>query len=159
MKRFTVLTVILMALLLLGVSAAAAREQVSLQAQFGHAELVSASCVGPVCEFVFEGSGTVNIMGRVTAVATITQDFGVRPCNPTTGQITFTGETGTISLGESGSVCQGTNPNGLPAFIYGEWEVTGGTGEFSGMTGSGTNFGPITPGQGPVVHYRGTVSH
>ena len=41
-----------------------AQNLVALQGDLNQSTLVSQTCNGGVCDFVFEGSGTVNIMGR-----------------------------------------------------------------------------------------------
>ena len=75
------------------------------------------------------------------------------------GQITFSGATGSITLADTGTVCGNTaSPWLYPATIASTWEITGGTGQFSGITGSGTSQGTIG-GNGPVVHFTGTVSY
>jgi hypothetical protein len=114
--------------------------------------LVSISCNGGVCEAVFEGSGTVNIMGPVTVTTHVVQDFNITPCNPAVVDATFVGATGTVTYSYScASVCQ-THP----ATIAGVWTLTGGTGQFSGIVGGGSDQGTIA-GNGPNVHSSGVV--
>ena len=109
-------------------------------------------CEGDVC--MFKGTGTVNIMGPVTVTITVVQDFSGYPCDPYTAETTFVGATGSITISDTaGWVCPSV---GGPATIQGVSNVTGGTGEFSGIIGSGADQGTIGP-QGPNVHLTGVV--
>jgi len=107
---------------------------------------------------VFEGSGTVNIMGPITWTVNVTQDFNGYPCNPAVGtQYTLVGATGSITMADTcGAVCPSATKSGAPYTIETVWNVTGGTGAFSGIIGSGTNQGTIT-GNGPNLHLSGIV--
>jgi len=135
-----------------GATTAHAQRLRALEGNLHSSRLVSISCNGGVCEGVFEGSGTVNVMGPVTVTTHVVQDFNITPCNPGTADVTFVGATGTITYSYScGSVCQ-THP----ATIAGVWTVTGGTGEFSGIVGGGSDQGTIA-GNGPNVHSSGVV--
>ena len=130
---------------------------VAFNAQLNQTTLVSQSCNGGVCNSVFEGSGAVNIMGAVTWTANTVQDFNVTPCNTALADITFVGTTGSITVSNScGTVCPSATHNGLPNTIESVWNVTGGTGQFGGITGSGLEQGTIT-GNGPVIHLNGVV--
>jgi len=130
---------------------------VAFNAQLNQSTLVSQSCNGGVCNFVFQGSGAVNIMGAVTWTANVVQDFNITPCNTASADITFVGTTGSITVSDScGTVCPSATHNGFPATIEAVWNATGGTGQFSGITGSGTDQGTIT-GNGPVIHLNGVV--
>jgi len=130
---------------------------VAFNAQLNQSTLVSQSCNGGVCNSVFQGSGSVNIMGAVTWTANTVQDFNITPCNTATADITFVGTTGSITVSNScGTVCPSATHNGFPATIEAVWNATGGTGQFSGITGSGINQGTITP-TGPVIHLNGVV--
>ena len=130
---------------------------VAFNAQLNRTSLVSQSCNGGVCNAVFEGSGSSNIMGAITWTANTVQDFNVTPCSTALADITLVGTTESITVSDScGTVCPSPTGNGFPATIESVWNVTGGTGQFSGITGSGTNQGTITP-NGPVVHLNGVV--
>ena len=103
---------------------------------------------------VFVGNGTVNIMGPVTVTIVVAQDFSGYPCDPYTSQATFVGATGSITISDTaGWVCPSV---GGPATIQGVSNVTGGTGEFSGIIGGGADEGTIA-GNGPHVHVSGVV--
>ena len=118
---------------------------------------VSSVCNGDVCETVFEGRGTVNIMGSVTVTIDVVQDNSGYPCDPYTSVATFVGNTGSITISDAaGWVCPSATGFGRPATIQGVSTVTGGTGEFSGIIGSGADQGTIA-GNGPNVHVTGIV--
>ena len=106
---------------------------------------------------VFVGSGTANIMGPVTVTITVMQDFSGDPCDPYTAEYTLVGATGSITFSDvAGWVCPSATRSGLPLTIQGVWNVTGGTGEFRGIIGSGNDQGTIA-GNGPHVHLSGIV--
>ena len=118
---------------------------------------VSSVCNGDVCEFVFEGRGTVNIMGSVTVTIDVVQDLSGYPCDPYTSEATFVGAGGSITISDTaGWVCPSATHNGFPGTIQGVWNVTGGTGQFSGIIGSGADQGTIA-GNGPNVRLSGIV--
>jgi len=153
------------ALLTLTAGFAAALAPITAHAQSaraieGHLErttLVSQTCNGGVCTVVFEGSGSVNIMGRVSWTTTVVQDFNITPCNPAVSESTAVGATGSITLTDTcGIVCPSATHFGFPFTISTVWNVTGGTGEFSGITGSGNSQGTIA-GNGPNVGLSGIV--
>jgi hypothetical protein len=119
--------------------------------------LVSQSCNGGVCDFVFEGSGAVSIMGQVTVTTHVVQDFNVTPCNTGIAEATFVGATGSVTYTYTcGSVCPSATRFGGPYTIQGIWNITAGTGQFSEIVGSGSDQGTIA-GNGPNVHSSGVV--
>src|SRR5438552_4822350 len=119
---------------------------------------VSSVCNGDVCEFVFEGRGTVNIMGSVTVTIDVVQDLSGYPCNPYTSVATFIGDTGSITISDAaGWVCPSATHSGFPGTIQGVSTVTGGTGQFSGIIGSGADQGTIAGNGNPNVHVTGIV--
>ena len=65
----------------LAITTADAQTLWALEGNLHHSRLVSITCNGGVCDIVFEGSGTVNIMGPVTVTTHVVQDFSVPPCN------------------------------------------------------------------------------
>jgi len=104
----------------------------------------------------FAGTGTVNIMGAVTVTIDVVQDFSGSPCNPYTAETTFVGATGSITISDTcGWVCPSAHFNG-PGTIQGVWNVSGGTGQFSGIIGSGSDQGTIA-GNGPNARWSGVV--
>jgi hypothetical protein len=158
MRRVTALALGAAMLALAGAAPALADDTVSFHAQVNQTSLVSQSCNLGVCNLGFEGSGAANIMGPFTLTNHVLQDFTVTPCNPITGDHTLVGATGSITIADTGTVCRNSaSPSGFPFTISSTWEITGGTGEFSGITGSGTSQGTIG-GNGPVVHFTGSVS-
>jgi hypothetical protein len=158
MRRLIAITVITGTLALAGAAPGLADETVSFHAQANQTSLVSQSCAAGVCDLVFEGSGAANIVGPFTLTSHIVMDFTVTDCNPFTAEHTLVGATGSITIADAGTVCQNPDsPSGFPFTISGSWEIIGGTGEFRGISGSGTSQGTIA-GNGPVVHFSGTVS-
>ena len=139
------------------ITTADAQSSAAMQGNLHQTRQVSISCNGGVCDIVFEGSGTVNIMGPVTVTYHVVQDTNVTPCNPGTSEITFVGATGSITTTDTcGIVCPSATHFGGPGTINTVWNITGGTGEFSGITGSGTYQGTIA-GNGPNVQLSGIV--
>jgi len=132
---------------------------VSFEAEFNRTDLLSASCDQGVCDLVFQSSGSANIMGPITAVGHIVQDLTVTPCNTALAEVELIGAAGSITLTDvEGTVCPSRSPSGFPGSISANWEVTGGTGEFDGISGSGFSRG-TTDANGPVVHLSGTVTY
>jgi hypothetical protein len=143
---------------LLAATTANAQNLVAFEGNLQQSRLVSQSCNGGVCDYMFEGSGTVNIMGAITWTNHVIQDFNGYPCFPAViTEAVLVGATGSITLSDScGTVCPSGTHSGAPYTIESVWNVTGGTGAFSGIIGSGTNQGTIG-GNGPNVHLSGTV--
>lgn len=144
-----------------GTAPALAQETVVFQAQSNQPIFVSAECpegVEGVC-FNFEASGAANIMGPVSWTINVVQESLPPPCTNVTSEITLVGATGTITLSTSEVVCPGPTPFGFPFLSSGDWEITGGTGEFSGITGSGTGRAVILPNGKNTVHFSGSVSY
>ena len=134
------------------ITTAYAQNLVAVEGNLHSTRLVSQVCIGGVCDTVFEASGTVNIMGPVTVTTHVVQDFNITPCNPAVADFTLVGATGTVTYSYTcGSVCL-THP----ATIAGVWTVTGGTGQFSGIVGGGSDQGTIA-GNGPNVRSSGVV--
>lgn len=128
-------------------------------AQLARSGLPSVSCHLGVCEIESVGSGAANIMGPITFSAHVVQDFTALPCPTVIATLDLVGRTGSISLADvAGTACPLPGPETVPAWIFSEWEVIGGTGEFAGIEGSGTSSGPIVS-QGPRVHVRGSVAY
>src|SRR4029077_19707685 len=139
-----------------GATTAHAQNVVPFNATTNQFTLVSEVCNGSVCDLVFEGNGTVNIMGPVAVTVHVAQDFSGYPCFPAPNETTFVGATGSITVSDTcGTVCPST---GRLYTIQGAWNVTGGTGQFSRIDGSGRGQGTINPqGHGPHVHLTGVV--
>jgi hypothetical protein len=105
----------------------------------------------------FAGTGTVNIMGAVTVTINVVQDLSGYPCDPYIAETTFVGATGSITISDTcGWVCPSATRFGGPGTIQGVWNITGGTGQFSGIIGSGADQGTIA-GSGPNVQWSGIV--
>lgn len=111
---------------------------------------ISLEIVGDQLTIEAEGFGHSRLLGAVTTKTVVTQDLGPG-CQPASGEITFFAEGGTIDLEFESIVCHTT--------IDGPWTVTGGTGEFAGITGGGTHTGsPSHSGHDPaVLHWEGTL--
>ena len=134
-----------------------AQSLVALEGIIQQTRQVSITCNGGVCTAVFEASGSVNIMGRVSWTFTVVQDTNITPCNPAVAEATAVGATGSITTSDTcGIVCPSATHSGFPFTISDVFNVTGGTGQFSGITGSGTGQGTIA-GNGPNVHLSGIV--
>lgn len=117
---------------------------------------LSETCNDGVCTFVFQGTGTSNFMGPISWTGTVVQDFNVTPCNTVQAEITVVGATGSITVSDAcGIVCPGVGV-GSPNTIQSVWNMTGGTGEFTGITGSGTTQGTIDD-QGLVLRLKGVL--
>jgi len=161
MKTTSKISTLIMAIAVTGILAfggattAHAQSLVKFEATTHQLTLTSSVCNGDVCEFVFEGRGTVNIMGPVTVTIDVVQDLSGYPCDPYTSEATFVGASGSITISDTaGWVCPSV---GGPGTIQGVSTVTGGTGQFSGIIGSGADQGTIA-GQGrPNVHLTGVV--
>jgi hypothetical protein len=144
---------------LLAATTAHAQSLVAFDATSHQNTIVSIVCNGDVCDIVFEGTGTVNIMGPVTVTSHVVQDMSGYPCDPGTAEVTYVGASGSITTSyAAGWVCPSATRSGFPYTIQGVWSVTGGTGQFSGIIGSGADQGTINPeGHGPTVHSTGVV--
>jgi hypothetical protein len=142
-----------------GATTAYAQNVVAFDATANQLTLTSEVCNGSVCDLMFEGNGTVNIMGPVTVTIHVAQDFSGYPCFPAPSEATYVGATGSITVSDTcGTVCPSATRSGFPYTIQGGWNVTGGTGQFSGISGSGSDQGTINPqGHGPNVHLSGIV--
>jgi hypothetical protein len=101
-----------------------------------------------------EGSGTSALLGPITITATVTQSPG-SPCDQFHGVFDLVASGGTVQISSQGTVCS------PPGMITGNWTVTGGTGDFAGAVGSGTENGkPSFLGNDPVIdHWEGTLSY
>lgn len=115
-------------------------------------ELVSMSCTGPVCTFVFSGSGG-STLGPVTDTITVVQNFASTPCPTFTSTHTFSFAAGTLTSVASGTVC--ATPGDVP-IINATGPITGGTGALATTSGTLTSEGVIGP-KGPVVRFHGTL--
>ncbi len=158
MKRIIVITAVL--LIALGsATAVAAADNVAFEAELHHFSAPAGTCVDGVCDFESHGYGFTNLMGPVTVSVEFTWDFTTSPCS-TLDPIEFTlvGATGSITTVGSGVICPSLSPSEFPQFFSAVGEITGGTGEFGGISGSPTSQGTVGP-NGPVVHMSGTVSY
>jgi hypothetical protein len=111
----------------------------AFQARLDTSTITLVGCNGDVCNYVFEGTGSANIMGRVTWTANVVRDYSGYPCNTATSEFTLVGATGSITVSETcGIVCPAATHFGFPYSGSAVWNVTGGTGDFSGIVGSGS---------------------
>jgi hypothetical protein len=162
MKRTIAIVTAAAALALGGAAPSLAADNVAFEAELHHFTAPSPPCPpGEVCTSVSYGYAFSNLMGPLVRVtAEFTWDRTTTPCS-TLDPLVFTlvGDTGSITISGSGSVCDGLNPElGIPQFFTGVGEITGGTGDFTGITGSVTSQG-ILSSDGPVFHMTGTVSY
>ena len=75
------------------------------------------------------------------------------PATPTLQRPLSSGDTGSITISDAaGWVRPSATRSGFPFTIGGIWNVTGGTGEFSGIIGSGADQGTIAGNGRPNVH-------
>ena len=134
---------------LLAITTADAQTLWALEGNLHHSRLVSITCNGGVCDIVFEGSGTVNIMGPVTVTTHVVQDFNITPCNTGVSEATLVGATGSITTADScGMVCPSATHSGFPNTII-PFGTSPGDWEGKRITGSGTDKGTIA-GNGPI---------
>ncbi len=103
----------------------------------------------PILHITFEGEGHASGLGRVSVVTEVAE-VAVDGCRPSVVVHTLTAAAGTVEITSNDEVCP--HPSGMLAGskISGAWTVTGGTGAFAGMTGSGTSGG-VLAGEGNVV--------
>ena len=133
-----------------------AQQTRELEAQMLHFSPPEGPCVNGVCNYVTYGDGFTNLMGPVTVTVVFTWDFNTTPCYTLDPEEwTLVGATGSVNISASGVECPLPGHDTFSAVGV----VMGGTGEFTGITGSVTIQGPITRGIGPVVHMSGTVSY
>lgn len=138
-----------------------AKTTVPFQATFHHFSAPDGSCVDGVCDLTSYGYGTVNIMGSpfVLLVAHVLWNFNTSPCSTIESfEFTLVGETGSITISGTGTVCPGNSPDGFPESTSLVGEITGGTGEFSGITGTITGQS-LTVAVGPILRLSGDVSY
>ena len=161
MRRISIIPAVAVLLALAGVPPAMAAESVPFQAELHHLSPPAGSCQDGVCTYVSYGYAFSDVMGPLVKVtATFVWDFTTEPCSTLDPlEFTLVGATGSITVDGSGSICPGLNPErGIPQYFVASGKVTGGTGEFTGITGSTTSFGTLGP-NGPVFHMSGTVSY
>jgi hypothetical protein len=142
----------------------AAAETVPFQAELHHFSAPAGTCDAGVCHYTSQAFGTVNIMGTgapfLSVAVELRWDFTTTPCSTIDPlELTLVGATGSIDISASGSYCPGLGPSGFPQYFLGVGKIIGGTGEFSGITGTVTTInGPVGP-NGPVLHLSGTASY
>jgi len=138
-----------------------AQQTREFEAEMHHFSAPVGPCVNGVCNYVTFGDGFTNLMGSVTVTVVFTWDFNTTPCSTLDPmEWTLVGATGSITISASGVICAPRGLDNFPQSFSGVGVITGGTGEFTGITGSVTIQGPLTGhGRGPVVHMSGTVSY
>ena len=136
-----------------------AQQTRDFEAELHHFSAPAGPCENGVCNFVTYGYGFTNLMGSVTVTVVLTWDFNTTPCFTLDPMVwTLVGATGSVTISASGVFCEPRGLDTFPQYVSAVGVVTGGTGEFSGITGSVTIQGPAG-GQGPIVHMSGTVSY
>jgi hypothetical protein len=143
--------------------------------QVGKGTTTAASST-PGCQFT--GSCTESIAGTVNGTpihqgtynGTLTIDYGEATsngqggfCAPAAGPVTLTDSQdpgNSITKQETGQVCEvgATGPN-VPHSFSGTWAITGGTGEYSGATGSGTVRASEASDGTTTTHEDGTFTY
>jgi hypothetical protein len=161
MKTIIAIVTAAAALALGGASPGLAADDVAFEAELHHFTAPVPPCpAGAVCTSVSYGYAFSNLMAALVRVtAYFTWDRTTTPCS-TMDPLVFilAGDTGSITISGSGTICPGVTPQVSPNFLTGIGEITDGTGEFSGSTGRVTSKGTLGP-HGPVFHMTGTVSH
>lgn len=116
-------------------------------------QLTSIEQVGDQIVIEAEGGGVSELLGKVSATASVTQAASGNPCSAYTAEFELSAAEGTIRLHSTGEVCS------PPAQISGSWSVTGGTGAFYGASGSGAEEGEYSfTGDDPVIdHLEGKL--
>jgi hypothetical protein len=136
-----------------------AREQVPFIAAFWTAGV--GSLCGPltVCVSV-DGSGIATHLGRASITKSVVVHITAMPCpggttRSYTAEATLTAADGsTLTMSGSGTICAG--PAGIEA--TGSYSVTGGTGRFSGASGTVDELVRSTPTAPETTRYLGTIS-
>jgi hypothetical protein len=112
--------------------------------------------------FVVDESGLWPGLGHVELHELVLQSglTDLDLCEPQTRHGTFKARGGTISYVATGIDCPATrNLLGGYRAVVADWVVTGGTGRFEGVTGSGRqNVRPEDEGDEVNTHYQGSVS-
>ena len=109
------------------------------------------------------GSGQASHLGKTSEASEVFVDLLSNPapgCHNETRTVTLTGANGDqITLALTGQDCPTGATTGTTTTALDSWVVTGGTGRFSGATGSGTNMALIDGPDGTsVTTFRGTLS-
>src|SRR5579871_5585190 len=155
--RSHLLTALVGILSLTLVTAAVAADQVPFKGNLSLLNVPAPNnegCPGGAVRFDVTGGGYMTHMGAVTLLESVC----LNPVDGTfTAQFTLSAANGdTVSATAAGY----TVPTSQITFIvHGQWAVTGGTGRFTGATGSGSAIGPINLATGDGTHHLdGTIS-
>ncbi len=110
------------------------------------------------------GSGTFTVAGALTDNGGAQSSFTVTSqkgnCANLAGDNTFTAADGTFTMHLSGTNCFSSAPNDPRAIFDGRFTITGGTGVFHGLLGSGTITGEDDVNAGTFTSiYDGNVGH
>jgi hypothetical protein len=81
------------------------------------------------------GTGHSNVLGPVTVDTHVTQHVR-EGCDPATAQHVFSTASGSLSLQGDDRVCPGDGRQ--DRYVFGVWDITGGTGDYHGAAGSGS---------------------
>ena len=123
--------------------------------------LTSFTCLNDTCslgEATFVANAQSNLGGQGSLSTTLFVDFLGQPapggnCNVVDEHDVFTFANGTIRIHSHHEDCA---TNGLR--IDTTFEVTGGTGDFAGATGSGREFGAVNPSPVAILIFNGTIT-
>lgn len=110
----------------------------------------------PILHITFVGHGHASGLGRVDVVTQVAE-LAVDGCRPSTVVHTLTGATGSLEITSEDEVCP--HPSGkLPGSkIVGNWTISGGSGDFAGMTGTGHSDGVLGGGGNAVARLVGQI--
>jgi len=108
-----------------------------------------------------EGGGVSPLLGAVTVTGTVNQEIAGDPCHAYDGDLVLSTSEGAIQTHVFGVLC-GPPDQIDGSTISGAWVVTGGTGVFAGVSGSGVELGKASFAGGTdpgVVRLEGTLSY
>ena len=148
MKSRTLRTAVFLMASVMGLSAAAG-DSVPFRATFQTAPVPIGPCGEGCFALEIRGTGQATHMGMTEIAGP--SEVSV-PCDQQTGTSTLTSANGdTIQITFSGTViCEGPTLAD-PVTFQGAWDAIGGTGRFTGVTGSGTYSGGATGGSGELL--------
>jgi hypothetical protein len=166
-RRRVILSIAIVSALFVGApnafAAPHANELVPFHATFQQT-IVDFTCTDAACDMariVLSGHGTATHLGKATELVNATIDSTnatpAHPCNVLNDTRILTAANGDqLFISGTGTACTDPNNPDLETATF-TWKVTGGTGRFTGATGSGTESLRNTAGSISVV-YEGTIS-
>jgi hypothetical protein len=157
-RRITLAIIAMLALVGAIPQGAAATSQVPFRATFAETSSVAPCGTTLLCATI-NGTGQATLLGKTTEPASVVFDTSSSPapgCFSETRTTTLIAANGdTLTLVGPGQVCFGATTGSAQD----SWTVTGGTGRFSGASGSGTDSAAIDTTTGNAVSvFTGTLS-